>query len=92
MATTSRRLHRLSASSAGLLVASALSACGGWAEGICNDHEVWVQHTGTGGSECREQVPSDPDCPDGEIPRDQQPAGRLDCVTNDVTAEPYRSR
>jgi hypothetical protein len=80
-----------------LLIATALlvpafTACDdlGWVEGICMDDEVWVQYA-EGGSTCRDREQSDPDCPDGDIVRDRQPSGRLDCVPNDVSKEPYRT-
>lgn len=71
------------------LLVPALSACDGlaWVEGICMDDEVVVQYEEGGGS-CRAREDADPDCSDGEIPREQRPAGKIDCVPNDVTKEP----
>jgi hypothetical protein len=71
------------------LLVPALTACDGleWVEGICMDDEVFIQHQ-AGGGDCRARKDSDPDCPDGEIPREQRPAREIDCIPNDVTKEP----
>ncbi len=73
------------------LALPSLSACDlAWTEGICQDDEVWIDYA-AGGGDCREQTPEDPDCPGGQIPREQRPGRELDCVPNDITKEPYRS-
>lgn len=74
-----------------LLAVPILSACDvRWTEGICMDDEVWIDYA-AGGGDCRERVPGDPDCPDGQIPREQRPGGEVDCVPNDISKKPYRS-
>jgi len=71
------------------LLVPPLVACDGleWVEGICMDDEVYVQFV-EGGGDCRALKKSDPDCPDEEIPREQIPSGKIDCVPNDVTKKP----
>lgn len=72
------------------LLVPAFAACDAdleWVEGICMDDEVDVQYE-EGGGFCRARNASDPDCPEDEIPREQRPAGGIDCVPNDVTKEP----
>ena len=71
------------------LLVPALTACGeiAWVEGICMDDEVVVQFE-AGGGFCRAARHSDPDCPEGEIPREQRPAREVDCIPNDISREP----
>lgn len=89
MTTRARTLSRLLAAALAVPALSLVSACEfTWTEGICMDDEVWIDHA-AGGGDCRPQLDSDPDCPEGEIPRDRQPSGKLDCVPNDIEAEPY---
>ena len=43
------------------------------------DDEVWIDYA-AGGGDCRERVPGDLDCPDGQIPREQRPGGIVTCA------------
>jgi hypothetical protein len=73
-----------------VLLVPAFAACDAefeWVEGICMDDEVVVQFE-EGGGFCRAGKETDPDCPEGEIPREQRPAREIDCIPNDISQEP----
>lgn len=73
---------------AAALLVPALAACDlAWTEGICKDDETTIEYTETGGGSCRPQQDTDPDCDDGEIPREKRPGREMDCVVNDVSKE-----
>lgn len=91
--TKNRRLSALRAVVAVALMVPAMGACElSMTEGICMDDEVWIQYTQAGGGDCRPQSDGDPDCPDGDIPREQRPGREMDCVPNDITKEPYADK
>ena len=88
MAITRSRFLVLRAAVAAALLVPALAACDfTWTEGICMDDETVIDYPATGGGDCRPQKDSDPDCADGEIPRETRPGREMDCVVNDITKE-----
>lgn len=67
---------------------TAIGACDSlWVEGLCMEDEVFIQYR-AGGAGCRAQQEGDPDCAEGEIPREQRPSRELDCIPNDISREP----